>query len=248
MRNIIISGLAALCAASPAFAATNLVANGSFEADQIEGRRMGALGITGWEVAHPDYPDTKRWLLSLNAPGTADDPTAPFEGAHPGYFTVYPGFPYESPDGGNYIQADGDPFYAEPIFQTINGLTIGQEYALTFYQAAAQQLNMPGPTTELWRVTFGDETQLSDMFSLPQGGTGPWQQQTMTFTATAASQLLTFFAVGTPAGAPPISFLDGVSLVSTAAVPELSTWAMMIAGFAIVGLSVRRAKGRVAFV
>jgi hypothetical protein len=49
--------------------------------------------------------------------------------------------------------------------------------------------------------------------------------------------VLTFLAVGTPGGAPPISFLDGVSLT---AVPEPASWALMLAGFGLVGLAARR--------
>jgi hypothetical protein len=60
----------------------------------------------------------------------------------------------------------------------------------------------------------------------------------MTFTATAATQVLSFLAKGTPGGAPPISFLDGVSLM--AAVPEPTSWALMIVGFGAVGATMRR--------
>lgn len=41
----------------------------------------------------------------------------------------------------------------------------------------------------------------------------------MVFQATAASQVLSFLASGTPNGAPPISFLDGVSLTETVPKP-----------------------------
>jgi hypothetical protein len=49
--------------------------------------------------------------------------------------------------------------------------------------------------------------------------------------------LLSFLAVGTPTGAPPISFLDGVSVVDATAVPEASSWAIFGAGLAaLVGI------------
>ncbi|QXQ08678.1 PEPxxWA-CTERM sorting domain-containing protein [Sphingosinicellaceae bacterium] len=66
----------------------------------------------------------------------------------------------------------------------------------------------------------------------------------MTFTASAVSQVLSFLAVGTPNGAPPISFLDGVSL--TAAVPEPATWGLMLVGFGAVGITARRRSNVVA--
>ena len=76
------------------------------------------------------------------------------------------------------------------------------------------------------------------MFSLPQGGVGPWNKQSLTFTADGASDVLSFLAVGTPGGAPPISFLDGVTV--DAAVPEPSAWTLMILGAVGLGAVMRR--------
>jgi len=224
------AGLMALALSSaPAFASTNLVTNGSFEANSISADQKDYFEgkVDGWEGGAR--------LTFIAAPGTADDGS---------YLSVYGPFPETSPDGGFFVEADGDPGYSDAIYQTITGLVVGQTYNLDFYQAAGQQVNFTGPTTERWQVTFGDETQLSDMYSLPEGGVGPWEAQRMTFTATSVTQVLSFLAVGTPNGAPPISFLDGVSL--TAAVPEPATWAMMIAGFGVVGGSLRRRTNRTA--
>nr|WP_229262497.1 PEPxxWA-CTERM sorting domain-containing protein [Duganella radicis] len=51
---------------------------------------------------------------------------------------------------------------------------------------------------------------------------------------------MSFLAVGTPAGVPPFSLLDGVSL--TAAVPEPETWAMLGLGLGLIGFTARRRK------
>ncbi len=140
--------------------------------------------------------------------------------------------------------ADADPQFNGALYQTVSGLTVGQEYTLNFWQAAGQAVNKVGPTTELWKVTFGNQTQYSDMFSLPQGGVGDWQKQSMSFVASGTSQLLTFLAIGTPGGQPPIAMLDGVSLKEyhppVGGVPEPSTWAMMIMGFGAVAGVMRR--------
>jgi len=78
------------------------------------------------------------------------------------------------------------------------------------------------------------------MTTTPHGLTG-WNQQTMTFTATGTSQLLSFLAVGTPAGAPPIVMLDGITIN---AVPEPETgtlWGLGLVTLALVKLRRKRA-------
>jgi len=221
MKTLILAAAASVAIAAPASAA-NLVVNGSFDADTV-GTKVNFQGhVTGWTGGAN--------LTFLAPPGSADDLNQ--------YLAVYGPFPATSPDGGNFILADGDPNYSGAFSQTISGLTIGDRYTLSFWQAAGQQYGFTGPTTERWSVSFGGDTQLSALFSLPEAGVGPWEKQTMTFTASAESQVLSFLAQGTPGGAPPISFLDGVSL--TAAVPEPATWAMMITGFGAVGGALRR--------
>lgn len=212
--------IAALLGAGSASAA-NLVVNGSFDANTITTKTYFAGNVSGWTGGGG--------LTFLAPPGSADDLGQ--------YLAVYGPFPATSPDGGNFILADGDPSYSGAFSQTISGLAVGKTYSVDFYQAAGQQAGFTGPTTEQWSVTFGGVTQLSSLYSLPQGGVGPWQSQHLSFIANATSQVLTFLAVGTPGGAPPISFLDGVSLT---AVPEPATWGLMIAGFGMVGVAARR--------
>ncbi len=217
---LMLSALALIASTAPA-AAANMVVNGSFDAN-VTATKIGFQGnVTGWSGGGG--------LTFLTPPGTADDGS---------YLSVYAGFPATSPDGGNFVLADGDPSYAGAFSQTISGLTIGAKYVLNFYQAAGQQAGFGGPTTERWSVDFGAENFQSSLFSLAQGAFGAWQAQSHTFTATATSQVLTFLASGTPGGAPPISFLDGVSL--EAAVPEPATWALMLGGFGLVGSAMRR--------
>ncbi len=69
-----------------------------------------------------------------------------------------------------------------------------------------------------------------------------WSLQTFDFTATATSEMLSLLAVGSPAAnLPPFALLDGVSLT---AVPEPSTWAMMLAGFGGLGFAAYRRRRR----
>jgi len=71
----------------------------------------------------------------------------------------------------------------------------------------------------------------------------PWLQQTVLFTATSTSQVLTFLSAGTPSGLPPMVALDGVSLV---AAPEPASMAMMGSGLALLGYFQRRRQRRAA--
>ncbi|WP_165074967.1 PEP-CTERM sorting domain-containing protein [Paludisphaera rhizosphaerae] len=218
-------------AVAPEASAANLVTNGSFEsATGFNGSKenLSTLTLTGWSLGAHGSSGSLGYLV---APGQADNGD---------YLSVYNGFPNQSPDGGKFVMIDGDPAWTVPIYQTISGLTVGQVYMLTFYQAAGQQAGFTGPTTERWSVTFGSDTQLSHKFELLQGATGQWEKQTMFFQATSASQVLTFLAVGTPNGAPPIAFLDGVSME---AVPEPSSIALAALGIVgVLGGQLRRSR------
>lgn len=145
-------------------------------------------------------------------------------------FWVNPG---PSPDGGNYVAIDGDEGYSTPLVQSISGLVIGQEYAVSFYQAAAQQNGFTGPTTEQWEVELGSQSEFSTLMTDLSHEDVGWMSQTLTFTATAATEALSFIAVGTPNGLPPFVLLDGVSFT---AVPEPATVALL--GIGLIGVSI----------
>jgi hypothetical protein len=142
-----------------------------------------------------------------------------------------PGQTVNSVDGsGWYIASDADPPYSGRISQLVSGLTVDKKYTLRFSQAAGQfdcnfgnQSNRAtsclergtyfGETNRYWDVTFGGVTQQSTNMALAsQAPVTSWQQQTMTFTAIAPTQTLSFLAFGTPGGQPPVALLSGVSL------------------------------------
>lgn len=159
-----------------------------------------------------------------------------------------------SPAGGNgnYVAADG-AYKVGALSQTVSGLTVGQQYALSFYWAGAQQYGYDGTTTEQWKVTFGNDVYTTAVKTDTSHGFTGWTQDLVTFTATSTSELLSFLAIGTPGGEPPFSLLDGVSMsavtaaassTKSSAVPEPGTLAIMGLGLGILGFGARRRKSK----
>lgn len=245
MRTILLS-LAALAAAGTASAATNLVSNGDFETtvgyDGSRGIEFGASyiypnAVTGWTSA-----DANAFNL-LFSPGNATGPNADtrFTAGEGGQFLHVLGS--ASPTGGNFVALDGDTGIANPVGafdgafngwfeQEISGLNVGRQYRLTFDWAAGQYANRRGDTTEQLFIQFGtDQVSTSTINNPDQGFTG-WFNESFTFTAASATQLLRFLSVGTPNGQPPVALLDGISLVET---PSPASLALFGLGLAAVG-------------
>jgi hypothetical protein len=149
--------------------------------------------------------------------------------------------PSSSPAGGNYVALDGSADVG-PLSQQLSGLTIGNQYDLSFYWAAAQQQGYQAPQglTELLKVTLGGQSISTDQISYAQYTFQDWRKVTMTFTADAVDPILSFLSVGTPDGLPPFALLDGVSLE---AVPEPSS--CFIGALSLAGLLLRRRRNAV---
>ncbi len=221
---MIVSG-AALAQATP------LIENGGFEsATNGAGEMDYNTDATGWSTNGYNF---------IFAPGTAD--TAGSVGEYGGLQLWGPGngssngLPASSPDGGDFVAADG-AFKVQPISQTINGLTAGDQYAVGFWWGGAQQSGFTGPTTEQWAVSLGNQSfDTSVVDNVSHGFTG-WIHQTFNFTATSSSEMLSFLAVGTPTGVPPFALLDGVTAqqVTPQQVPEPAAWTVMAGGAAIL--------------
>jgi hypothetical protein len=250
MKKIIyLVAAAAATLATPAFAA-EFVTNGGFEqttspAGPGASFEFGASyagranAVTGWTSSNSNAFN----LLFNSATATTTSASTRF-GNYQQYLwsgasvnAATPAFT-ASPNGGNFVALDGDTGVAGPLSQLINGLTIGDTYTLKFNWAAGQLRNRDGDTTEKLTVTFGGSTFTTATISNPSHDFSGWQSVTTTFKATSASQLLSFLSIGTPNGLPPVALLDGVSL--TSAVPEPTTWAMMMLGFGMIGVAARR--------
>lgn len=227
---------AAALSTGAASASTELIVNGGFETGDYGQINWGGHQLSGWTSngynflfngSNVDNGGTSGSYGNLQLWG-------PNNGASNGL--------QASPVGGNFVAADG-AFEMAPLQQTVNGLVAGQQYNLTFYWAGAQQSGFDGATTEQWQVSLGNQTQSTAIKNNVNHGFTGWQKETFTFTASGASEVLSFLAVGTPAGVPPFSLLDGVSMV---AVPEPQTWGMLGLGLGLVGFAARRRKAKAA--
>ena len=162
--------------------------------------------------------------------------------------------PNSSPAGGNFIAADGAAGYQVAIYQTLNNLTAGLTYSVSFWYGAAQQYSFTGNTTEGWQVSLENAAQLTQAAAngttiqdtptqpniagtstpgLINGGFQAWAGQTLNFTASSSTQVLTFLSLGTPSGQPPMDLLSGV--VVTVA-PEPASLGMFGIGVALIWL------------
>ncbi len=242
----------AIAIAGSASAATNLVVNGDFEST-TNGADKGLRGeltmVTGWTLQNPNSA-----YGFVYAAGSADttgaiDPErldtvaqlwGPGNGTNNGLVNV-------SPTGGNFLAIDADPPYAPHLTQDLTGLTVGKSYDVSFYWAAAQfrvydGAEWHGATNEQLTVGFGNQSQSTAVVNIDSHGFAPWAQVTFRFVADSATQTLSFLANGGPGGLPPAVLLDGVSV--NAVVPEPQTWAMLIAGFGLVGATARRRRAK----
>lgn len=143
-----------------------------------------------------------------------------------GFFNFYPG-------NGNYLDLDGSNNNAGRIETKLPlAFTIGQTYTLSF------NYGRNGGSFE--SMTFGvTGGNLSELFTLPQGGTVPFSSFSIDFVATSASGNLFFDHAG---GDQQGIVLDNVLLTSvdTAVVPVPAALPLMLTGLIGLGAIARR--------
>lgn len=200
--------MAALLVASSAHAAPSIVVNGSLT-DAIENNGVPS----GWTIfdGSPDVMD------ALNNVGVED-------------LLNFGATPSASPDGGTWVGIGSDVGYVERFGQTLSGLTIGQQYTVSWFAGN-------------FGYTLGSNSYLGSnainvMIDGASIGTGSaltlgsaWASQSLTFSATSASQLISFKLATSDKA---YLSIDGIAV--TAAVPEPSTWLMMALGLCAMGV------------
>jgi hypothetical protein len=278
MQRFLIAGLVAgslAVAAMPAAATMAPVANGGFLSTSLSPGQNSQFGgsvapydgvtITGWTGGGGSDLEALFWNGTATtstdyAVSQYGDPRYYAWGATNGGAGAGNTFNGSAPAGvnSNIVSLDGDPGVPGEIYQTLNGLTSGDTYTVSFYWAAGQLENRQGDTTDRVAVTLGSgpaqslytSTQLysygtaaqcptanlclTQQDSVLSKGFSGWTRSTFTFTADASSEVLSFLALGAPAGEPPQIFLAGIG------VPEPAAWTFMILGAGLVGASLRR--------
>jgi hypothetical protein len=247
MRTLILrsAAAAALTAALVGGAsATELLQNGDFGSPGAASAVLlsqGSTFVTGWT-----NQDTYTGYIPKGQ--TADQPWSGLIGSAGPAYGVDNGL-VGPPSGNAQLVIDGTEGFSPTggfgyVEQTISGLVSGQSYTLSFWQAGSQEYTESGDQTEYFQVSLGDQSWSSPTMNVPSQGFAPWAEYSTSFTWDGVGNVLQIAAVGS--GEPSFALLADVSLTGTAGgVPEASTWAMIGAGFAGIGL-LARARHKVA--
>jgi len=215
--------------------AANLVQNGDFNSPGAGAAQLLSFGstfVTNWtnQDQYTGYipqgqTADQSWQGLLGSAG-------PGYGVNNGLVAPPSGNAQMVIDGTNGFGPGGGYGYIE---QSIGGLVSGQTYTLTFWQAGSQEYTVSGDQSEYFQVSLGDQSWNSASMFVPSQGFAAWNQFSTTFTWDGVGNALQIAAVGS--GEPAFALLADVSL--TGGVPEASTWAMIVAGFAGLGLLAR---------
>lgn len=206
-------------------------------------------------------------LIFIDTPGNASNPNSACGSV---YLQTY-GCPstLAIPGGYNYVEADGNPSFESGFSYNVTGLTVGQAYTLSFYQAASQQTGFVGNTTEQWIVSLGTSGLIdcagclgggnssysnadlsasivaTPLMSTPSGGMVDWNYVSVNLTADAPNQWLSFLAWGNngnTANLPPIVFLAGVNSPAGLTVPEPAS--LVLVGLGLFGIGASKLRRR----
>ena len=265
--SIAVSSLALNFIAVGQVRAVNLVQNGGFQNGVISSSNPGntngpvttsayldsSVTLPGWTFStNSQNPSNGRKGFNfLVASGSqfktnlaANNPcNPPFSGTCGGTAGLFGsnGQTVVAPDGSGWFIAADAFFDRGAINQTLTGLTSGSQYTVSFYQASGQQQGQSLGFSEFWNVSFGGNTQTATVMT--KTGAQPvsgWTQQSLTFTANAATQVLSFLAQANN-DVPPFALLSGVSVeaVPSTSVPEPESYIGTLVGLGFIATIVK---------
>lgn len=223
----------ALFAAQPAAAASVFVANHSFEAQVLgDGQYQNGSAPTGWSSGYAEPSGPVNPLANeFNGP---------------------------VPDGQNVMFSatgyDGQPYYqGNVVQQVLDGLTANTRYTLMVDVGRSTQVDLADFAVQLVGGDGLGSVFASGSFLNDEIAAGDFRTLTLTFDAVApisgplGIRLRTFH---NPAQGQSqrVAFFDNVRLdaspLAAAAVPEPSSWALMIVGAGLSGAMLRRRTAR----
>jgi hypothetical protein len=225
MKLLTVATLAAgLAFAGAASASTNLLTNGSFEAN--------GGSFSGWTLSGPTGDTTPAVVIPYNSSNPY--PTGAFGEPIPA-----PSGPSHSPDAaGTHAAYFVSDFASETLSQTIH-LNAGT-YTIGF-SVYAPQNGLNNPVDATFTGTVAGQTLTSGLVSALQPTT--WTNFTQTIQIATAGDYTTSFAFQTD-GFPAKDIVVDRAFITTGAVPEPATWAMMIMGFGSLGVAMRNQRRR----
>lgn len=231
--NLRAAGALFLAIGSP-LAAQNLILNGDFENNNGLGQLGNGASAQNWSSGA-----TSGGGIALNFLADYNSDSSLLWGPGSGSANGFTG----SPNGGYFVALNGEGDRGA-LSQTINGLTPGTVYTLSFDWAAAQQQTQSAASAQSIDVTLGSSTFSTPTVNLPGKGFSGWTYFSTPFTADSSSVVLSFLANESLAtSSASLMLIDGVSL-KLAPVPEPSSYAA-IGALALAGFAVARRSRRI---
>jgi len=199
----------------------------------LGGFAMAGVAQAGQLIVNGDFSNPNEgggWSLSNSVPGWTNDNGDIVEIGASGVY----GLGCYTASCQN-MEVNANTF--DTVSQTITGLKVGESYQLSWAYGGRS-----GGGPQALNVSFGGKALTQDS----SNGYANWALNTFDIVAKSSSETLTFASVDTSALGGLPSYGNEITAVSLTAVPEPSTWAMMLIGFGGLGAAIRSRRTRVA--